>query len=64
LPHHPAEQGTDLLRVEGYAPGGIAAYAGLNDALVVAETTHWAPSFPVHLYGGARRPDLIHTGAD
>ena len=44
LPDHPAEQGTDLLRVEGNAPGGItAAYAGLDDALVVAETTHRAP---------------------
>ena len=44
VPHHPAEQGTDLLRVEGHAPGGItAAYAGLDDALVVAETAHRAP---------------------
>jgi len=63
LPHHPAEQGTDLRRVEGHAPGGItAAHAGLDDALVVAETTHRAPLLPVHLYRGARRPDLIHTG--
>jgi hypothetical protein len=47
LPHHPAEQGTDLLGVEGYAPGDItAAYADLDDALVVAETIHWAPPSP------------------
>src|SRR5262249_60653488 len=44
LPPHPAEQGTDLLRVEGHAPASItAAYAGLDDALVVAETAHRAP---------------------
>jgi len=44
MPHHPAEQGTDLLRVEGQASGGItAAHADLDDALVVAETPHRAP---------------------
>src|SRR5215472_19084267 len=47
VPHHPAEQGTDLLRVEGHAPGGITAvYAGLDDALIVAEPTHRAPPSP------------------
>src|SRR5262249_49045457 len=47
LPHRLAEQGTDLLRVEEHAPGGItAAYAGLDDALVVAEPTHRAPPSP------------------
>ena len=63
LPHDPAEHGANLLRVEGRAPGDVtAAYAGLDDALVVAETTHRAPPFfPVHLYRGARRPDLIHA---
>ena len=44
LPHHPAEQGTDLLRAERHAPSGItAARASLDDALVVAETIHRAP---------------------
>jgi len=47
VPHHLAEQGPDLLRVKGYGPGGITtACAGLDDALVVAETTHWAPPSP------------------
>src|SRR5215469_4544109 len=44
MPHHPAEQGADLLSAEGHAPGGItAAHAGLDDALVIAETPHRAP---------------------
>src|SRR5215472_16439254 len=48
MPHHPAEQGTELLGVEGHAPGSItAAHAGLDDALVVAETPHRAPPFPL-----------------
>jgi hypothetical protein len=56
-PHHPAEQGTDLLRVEGYASSGItAAYAGLDDALVVAETTHWAPPSPFTCTGEPEGP--------
>ena len=47
LPHHPAEQGTDLLRAERHAPSGItAARASLDDALVVAETIHPAPPSP------------------
>jgi hypothetical protein len=55
LPHHPAEQGTDLLRVEGHAPGGItAAYAGLDDALVVTETTHRPPPSP---FTGTEEPE-------
>jgi hypothetical protein len=57
LPHHPAEQGTDFLRVEGCASGGIiAAYAGLDDALVVAETTHWAPPSPFTCTGEPEGP--------
>ena len=47
MPHHPAEQGTDLLSFEEHAPGGItAAHASLDDALVVAETPHRAPPSP------------------
>lgn len=47
MSHYPGEQGTDLLRINRHAPGGItAAHAGLDDALVVAETTHRAPPSP------------------
>ena len=57
LAHHPAEQGTDLLMAEGHAPGGItAAYARLDDALVVAETTHWAPPSPFTCTGEPEGP--------
>jgi hypothetical protein len=57
LPHDPAEQGTDLLRVEGYASSGITtAYAGLDDTLVVAETTHWAPPSPFTCTGEPEGP--------